>query len=185
MDITFFENQQLFRDWLEKNHLIKTEIIVGFYKVKSKKPSLTWSESVDQALCFGWIDGIRRTINHESYSIRFTPRKAKSIWSAINIKKIENLTKAGLMKPEGLKAFELKNDKYSKIYSHENLPLDLSKEYIKEFEKYPTAFQYFKNQAPSYQKVIIHWIMSAKKDETKLSRLQKVIESSINLKRIQ
>jgi uncharacterized protein YdeI (YjbR/CyaY-like superfamily) len=185
MDITFFENQKLFRDWLEKNHLKKTEIIVGFYKVKSKKPSLTWSESVDQALCFGWIDGIRRTINHESYSIRFTPRKAKSIWSAINIKKIENLTKAGLMKPEGLKAFELKNDKYSKIYSHENSPLDLSKEYIKEFEKYPVAFQYFKNQAPSYQKVIIHWIMSAKKDETKLSRLQKVIESSINLKRIQ
>jgi uncharacterized protein YdeI (YjbR/CyaY-like superfamily) len=185
MDITFFENQKLFRDWLEKNHLKKTEIIVGFYKVKSKKPSLTWSESVDQALCFGWIDGIRRTINHESYSIRFTPRKAKSIWSAINIKKIENLTKAGLMKPEGLKAFELKNDKYSKIYSHENSPLDLSKEYIKEFEKYPIAFQYFKNQAPSYQKVIIHWIMSAKKDETKLSRLQKVIESSINLKRIQ
>lgn len=185
MDITFFENQQLFRDWLEKNHLTKTEIIVGFYKVKSTKPSLTWSESVDQALCFGWIDGIRRTINHESYSIRFTPRKAKSIWSAINIKKIENLTKAGLMKPEGLKAFELKNDKYSKIYSHENSPLDLSKEYIKEFEKYPIAFQYFKNQAPSYRKVIIHWIMSAKKDETKLSRLQKVIESSINLKRIQ
>lgn len=185
MDITFFENQKLFRDWLEKNHLKKTEIIVGFYKVKSKKPSLTWSESVDQALCFGWIDGIRRTINHESYSIRFTPRKAKSIWSAINIKKIENLTKAGLMKPEGLKAFELKNDKYSKIYSHENSSLDLSKEYIKEFEKYPIAFQYFKNQAPSYRKVIIHWIMSAKKDETKLSRLQKVIESSINLKRIQ
>jgi uncharacterized protein YdeI (YjbR/CyaY-like superfamily) len=153
--------------------------------VKSTKPSLTWSESVDQALCFGWIDGIRRTINHESYSIRFTPRKAKSIWSAINIKKIENLTKAGLMKPEGLKAFELKNDEYSKIYSHENSPLDLSKEYIDEFEKYPIAFQYFKNQAPSYQKVIIHWIMSAKKDETKLSRLQKVIESSINLKRIQ
>ena len=185
MDITFFENQKLFRDWLEKNHLTKTEIIVGFYKVKSKKPSLTWSESVDQALCFGWIDGIRRTINNESYSIRFTPRKAKSIWSAINIKKIENLTKAGLMKPEGLKAFELKDDRYTKVYSHENSILDLSTEYIKEFKKYPKAFEYFKNQAPSYQKVIIHWIMSAKKDETKLSRLQKVIESSINLKRIQ
>jgi uncharacterized protein YdeI (YjbR/CyaY-like superfamily) len=103
--VIFFESQDKFRAWLEQHHEKETVLIVGYYKVKSGKPSMTWSESVDQALCFGWIDGIRRSIDEESYCIRFTPRRSRSNWSEINIKKVEELTKAGLMKPAGLKMF--------------------------------------------------------------------------------
>src|ERR1700741_959651 len=105
---TFFAKQSDFRKWLQKNHKKETELLVGFYKMGSKKTSITWPESVDQALCFGWIDGVRRSIDEESYTIRFTPRKTTSIWSAINIKKVGELTKAGLMTPEGEKAFSFK-----------------------------------------------------------------------------
>jgi len=106
--VTFFATPDDFRAWFESNHETATELIVGYYKVGSGKPSITWSQSVDQALCFGWIDGIRRSIDFESYCIRFTPRRAKSIWSEININKVEVMTKAGLMKPAGLKAFGLR-----------------------------------------------------------------------------
>lgn len=105
---TFFATQDDFRAWLESNYETATELIVGYYKVDSGKPSMTWSQSVDQALCFGWIDGIRRSIDFESYCIRFTPRRKNSIWSKINIDKVEVLTNAGLMKPAGLKAFNLR-----------------------------------------------------------------------------
>ncbi|WP_281231421.1 YdeI/OmpD-associated family protein [Flavobacterium gelatinilyticum] len=184
MNPTFFSNQEKFRAWLEKHHQNETELLVGFYKVKSKKPSMSWSESVDQALCFGWIDGIRRSIDEESYSIRFTPRKKTSIWSAINIKKIENLTKAGLMKPEGIKAFELRSEERSKIYSHENEAYILDPELEKQFKANKTAWEYFSNQAPSYRKVVIHIIMSAKQEKTRISRLEKVIKFSAEQKRI-
>src|SRR6187549_365301 len=120
MTPTFFANQSDFRKWLQKNHTKETELLVGFYKVGSGKPSMTWSQSVDQALCFGWIDGVRKSIDKDSYQIRFTPRKQTSIWSAVNIKKIEELTKQGLMQPEGLASFEKKQEAKSKIYSHEN-----------------------------------------------------------------
>ena len=106
----FFSTQENFRKWLEENHLSSAEILVGFYKVGTKKPSMTWSESVDQALCFGWIDGIRKSIDGESYQIRFTPRKSTSIWSAVNIKKIEELTKKELMFPAGIAAFEKRQE---------------------------------------------------------------------------
>src|SRR5687768_8037193 len=106
----FFPSPSDFRAWLEKNHKTETELIVGYYKVDTGKPSMTWSQSVDQALCFGWIDGVRRSIDKESYCIRFTPRRPTSIWSDINIKKVEELTKLGLMKPEGLKAFALRKE---------------------------------------------------------------------------
>ena len=105
MPHTFFAKQSGFRNWLKKNHRKETELIVGFYKVGSGKPSITWSQSVDEALCFGWIDGVRTSIDKESYQIRFTPRKPTSIWSAINIKKVEVLTKQGLMQPAGLASF--------------------------------------------------------------------------------
>ncbi len=106
---TFFASQDDFRIWLERNHETATELIVGYYKVDSGKPSMTWSQSVDQALCFGWIDGIRKSIDFESYCIRFTPRRKTSNWSIINIRKVEEMTKTGLMKPAGLKAFNLRN----------------------------------------------------------------------------
>src|SRR3954466_13273011 len=119
MTPTFFTKQSDFRKWLQKNHKKETELLVGFYKVNSGKPSMTWSESVDEALCFGWIDGVRRTIDETAYQIRFTPRKASSIWSAVNIKKVEELKKKGLMKEAGLEAFSKRKEERSAIYSHE------------------------------------------------------------------
>src|SRR5918993_5745637 len=119
---TFFAKQSDFRKWLQKNHKKETQLLVGFYKVGSGKPSMTWSQSVDEALCFGWIDGVRKSINEHSYSIRFTPRKPTSIWSAINIAKMDKLLKQGLVKPAGLASFNLRKESRSRIYSHEREP---------------------------------------------------------------
>lgn len=184
MTATFFSTQAEFRKWLEKHHKKEKELIVGYYKVGSGKPSMTWSQSVDQALCFGWIDGIRKSIDKESYSIRFTPRRRTSIWSAINIKKVEELTKAGLMKPEGQKAFSLLTENKSKIYSHEKEPAILETNYEKLFRKNKLAWDFFMKQTPSYKKVITHWIMSAKQEKTRQSRLEKTIKISEQQKRI-
>ena len=175
---TYFDDQDKFRQWLELHHDKEKEIIVGFYKVSSGKPSMTWSQSVDQALCFGWIDGVTRSINHERYCIRFTPRKKTSIWSAVNIKKVEELTKLGLMKPEGLIAFSYKTESRSKIYSHEKEPVALDLSYENQFKQDQVAWDFFSEQAPSYKKVMIHWIMSAKQEKTRQSRLEKTIEVS-------
>jgi len=184
MKPTFFPTQTQFRTWLEKHHQTETELLVGFYKVNSKKPSMSWSESVDQALCFGWIDGVRKSIDEESYSIRFTPRKKTSIWSSINIKKVEALTKTGLMTPEGQKAFDLRSEERSRIYSHEKEPAVLDPEFEKQFKVNKPAWNYFNQQAPSYKKVMIHWIMSAKQEKTKISRLEKAINISMEQKRM-
>jgi uncharacterized protein YdeI (YjbR/CyaY-like superfamily) len=184
INATFFATQALFRKWLEKNHKKEKELIVGYYKVDSGKPSMTWSESVDQALCFGWIDGIRRSIDKESYCIRFTARKPTSIWSDINIKKVEVLTKAGLMLPEGLHAFSLRKEHQSRIYSHEKEPSYLSPDFENQFKKNKLAWNFFNKQAPSYKKVIVHWIMTAKQEKTRLARLEKTIQTSEQQKRV-
>ncbi len=178
MTATFFPKQEEFRNWLEKKHQTEKELLVGFYKVGTGKPSMTWSESVDQALCFGWIDGVRRSIDEESYSIRFTPRKPTSIWSAVNIKKMEALTKAGLMTEAGQKAFELRKEEKSAIYSHEKGLATLYPELEKQFKSHPEAWKFFNSQAPSYIKVMLHWIMSAKHEKTRVSRLEKTIQVS-------
>lgn len=184
MKPAFFSTPEKFREWLEKHHQKETELLVGFYKVNSKKPSMSWSESVDQALCFGWIDGVRKSIDEESYSIRFTPRKKSSIWSAINIKKIEELSKAGLMKEAGLKAFELRSEEKSRIYSHEKEPAVLDPEFEKQFKANKPAWDFFNKQAPSYKKVMIHWIMTAKQEKTRISRLEKAMNISAEQKRM-
>lgn len=184
MSATFFQTPQDFRNWLEKNHQNEKELLVGFYRVGTKKPSMTWSESVDQALCFGWIDGVRKSIDEESYSIRFTPRKPTSIWSAINIKKVEELTKAGLMTAEGLKAFKLRKEEKSAIYSHEKELAMLDPDFEKQFKANKKAWEFFTQQAPSYRKVMLHWIMSAKQEKTRLSRLEKTIRESELRKRV-
>ena len=181
---TFFSTQYEFRKWLDSHYEKETELIVGFYKVNSGKPSMTWSQSVDQALCFGWIDGIRKSIDEESYCIRFTPRRSTSIWSAINIKKIEELTKAGFMKPAGLKAFRLRKDNKSKVYTHENDTVFLDSKYENQFKEQKTAWDFFMNQAPSYKKAIMRWIMSAVQEKTRLARLEKAIKESSQLKRL-
>jgi len=175
---TFFAKQADLRKWLKKNHKKETELEVGFYKVGSGKPSITWPQSVDEALCFGWIDGVGRSIDKESYQIRFTPRKPGSIWSAINIKKIETLTKQGLMQPAGLAAFEKRKEERSAIYSHENEAAKLTKDFEKQFKANKKAWAYFQSLAPSYKKISTHWVMSAKQERTRLKRLEQLIEES-------
>jgi len=181
----FFKSQQEFRNWLELHHDKESELIVGYYKVKTGKPSMTWSESVDQAICYGWIDGIRRSLGPESYSIRFTPRRKNSNWSAVNIKKVKDLTALGLMKEAGQKAYTQRTDKKSKGYSYGKTPAVFNDSYKGIFKKNKSAWDFFMNQAPSYRKVIIQWIMSAKKEETRLSRLAKTINLSEEQKRVQ
>jgi uncharacterized protein YdeI (YjbR/CyaY-like superfamily) len=175
---TFFRTQASFRKWLEKNHDKAKELLVGFYKVNSGKQSMTWSESVDEAICFGWIDGLRRSINQESYSIRFTPRRPGSIWSAINIKKVDDLSKKGLMFPSGLVAFEKREEKKSAIYSYEKAPENLSDDFSKKFKSNKKAWEFFESMAPSYQLTAIHWVMNAKQEGTKLKRLDELIKDS-------
>lgn len=184
MALSFFATQAAFREWLEKHHKKETELLVGFYKVNSDKPSMTWSQSVDQALCFGWIDGVRKSIDTESYSIRFTPRRSNSIWSAINIKKVEELQKTGLMTPQGQKAFDLRTENKSRIYSHEKEPAILDPNYESQFKINTLAWDFFNAQAPSYKKVMIHWIMTAKQEKTRVSRLEKTIQVSEEQKRM-
>jgi uncharacterized protein YdeI (YjbR/CyaY-like superfamily) len=173
----FFSNQSLFREWLENNYTKETELFVGFYKIKSAYPSMTWSQSVDQALCFGWIDGVRKSINQDSYRIRFTPRKIQSVWSPVNIKKINKLTKEGLMKEEGLNIFN--NRVESKPYDYafkEDLQLPI--DFEKQFKNNTKAWDYFQSLAPSYKKHSIHWVISAVQEKTKKKRLQELIMSS-------
>ena len=180
MKPTFFPSQEDFRKWLEENHQKETELVVGYYKVNSKNPSMTWSESVDQALCFGWIDGIRKSIDEESYQIRFTPRKPTSIWSAINIKKIEELTKKGLMFPAGIAAFENRKEHKSRIYTYENKPTEFPENFLEKFKANKKAWEYFENLAPSYKKTSMFWVMSAKQEATQIKRLQQLITDSEN-----
>jgi len=174
----FFSDPLKFRKWLETNHGLKKELLVGFYKKSSGKQSITWPESVDQALCFGWIDGIRRSIDEISYSIRFTPRKPKSTWSAVNIKKVKGLKKQGLMAPAGLAAFNRKEKGNSKIYSFEQKKTGFNKEYEKLFKQDKVAWKNFQSQPPYYRKAVTHWVMSAKREETRLKRLNALIEDS-------
>jgi len=178
MIATFFATQDEFRNWLQNNHKTEAELLVGYYKVGSNTPSMTWSQSVDQALCFGWIDGVRRTIDAERYCIRFTPRRPNSIWSNINIKKIEELVTSGLITEAGLKAYAFRTEDKSRIYSHEKEPTQLFSELEFVFKCNSIAWEYFNSQAPSYRRVIFHWIMSAKQGKTQISRLQKTIACS-------
>lgn len=182
--VTFFKTQDDFREWLEINHEIETELIVGFYKVKSGKPSMNWSQSVDQALCFGWIDGIRKSMDEESYSIRFTPRKNTSNWSEINIKKVEELTRAGLMKPAGMKAFSFRKESKSGIYSYENEAESFDYQDEKLFRENEKAWEFFMKQTPSYRKAVVRWINSAVQKITRQSRLEKTIKQCEKQKRI-
>jgi uncharacterized protein YdeI (YjbR/CyaY-like superfamily) len=182
--IKFFKSQFDFRKWLEKNHNKSDEIFVGFYKVASKKKSITYPQALDEAICYGWIDGVRKNIDEISYKIRFTPRKDVSKWSNVNIKHAERLLKAGLMQPAGIKAFK-EHKKGNKIeYSYEERIEKLSAEYEKKFKVNKNAWEFFQKQAPYYKRTASFWIMSAKKEETRENRLSILIKDSGNLKRI-
>lgn len=180
----FFETQLEFREWLAANYETATELVVGYYKKGTGKPSMTWSESVDQALCFGWIDGVRRGVDDESYTVRFTPRKAKSIWSAVNIAKVEELTAKGLMTPAGVAAFEKRGDGNMVGYRSKDFEIPLSDEFQAIFAKYPRAWEFYESQPPGYRRISSYWVMNAKQEATRRSRLEKLIEASENRKRI-
>ena len=176
---TFFATPERFRAWLEKNHGRATEFLVGFYKRDSGRPSMTWPESVDEALCFGWIDGVRRSVDADSYSIRFTPRRPDSIWSAVNIRKAEELIARGAMRPAGLAAFTERSDKKSGIYSYEQRALaKLTAAAEKQFRGNAKAWEFFQKQPPWYRRTAIYWVATAKKEETRQKRLATLIGDS-------
>lgn len=183
-NIQFFESQEKFREWLEKNHASEKEVWVGFHKVDTKKPTLTWSQSVDQALCFGWIDGIRKSLDANSYTIRFTPRNPKSVWSNININKVEELTKKGLMHPVGLELFRARKEENSGIYSFEQASTEFTEVYLAKFQENKKAWANFTSMPPSYRKAVIWWVISAKQEETRQKRLEILIGDSERGERI-
>jgi len=174
----FFRTQSEFRKWLERNHAKETELLVGFYKKGSGKASLTYPEALDEALCYGWIDGVRRSFGDDSYTIRFTPRKAKSIWSNVNVRHVERLKKEGRMAPAGLKAYELKDPKKTGIYAFENRPRELSPAYEKKFRANKKAWEFFEKQPPGYKRLMTYRVMEAKQEETRQRRLAQLIEAS-------
>jgi uncharacterized protein YdeI (YjbR/CyaY-like superfamily) len=176
----FFRNASALRTWFEKNYKTRKELWLGFYKVGSGKLSITWPQSVDEALCFGWIDGIRKTIDAESYVIRFTQRKPGSIWSAVNINKVEALTAAGLMFPEGLAAFERRKAEKSAVYSFEQKNIAFSAEFEKIFQKNKKAWTYFSQRAPWYRRTATWWVNSAKQELTRVKRFETLMTDSEN-----
>ena len=180
----FFATQSDLRKWFEKNHDKEKELWLGFYKTSSGKQSVTWSESVDQSLCFGWIDGVRKSLGKGSYVIRFTQRKPHSIWSAINIKKIKELTKLGLMHQAGIDVFNKRDEKKSRVYSFEQKNIQLDKDFEKKFRQNKQAWKFFQSQPPSYQKPSIWWVISAKQESTRQKRLDILIKDSENEQRI-
>lgn len=175
----FFANQAKFRAWLKKNHAICSEQWVGFHRKSSGLPSITWPESVDQALCFGWIDGLRKTVDEKSYQIRFTPRRSNSVWSVINRRKFQELKRQGQVRSAGIKAYQRKTSNKSGIYSYENRKSAvLSASERQRFRLNRKAWRWFRQQAPSYQQTVTWWIASAKRIETRQKRLARLITDS-------
>jgi uncharacterized protein YdeI (YjbR/CyaY-like superfamily) len=179
MEPTFFSTPDDFRAWLQEHHETESELLVGFHKKGSGRPSITWPQSVDQALCFGWIDGVRRRIDGASYSIRFTPRKARSTWSAVNVKRVGELTAEGLMRPAGVAAFERRSDDKTAIYAYEQRKAaTLDAEQERRFKADKQAWAWFQAQPPSYRRTATYWVISAKKAETRERRLERLIADS-------
>ena len=176
---TYFPTPESFRAWLEANHEKEAELLVGFHKVGTARPSLTWPQSVDEALCFGWIDGVRRSLGPDAYTIRFTPRKPTSIWSAINVAKVAALTKQGKMRLAGLRAFAARQAARTGVYSFERKEAPrLSPDEERALRAHAKAAAFFDAQAPWYRRTALHWVVSAKRDETRARRLQQLISDS-------
>ena len=181
----FFASPREFREWLEKHHEAAFELWVGFHKKATGRPSLTWPESVDEALCFGWIDGIRKSVNAEAYVIRFTPRKPTSIWSSVNIKKAQALIESGRMCPAGRRAFEARDTKKSGIYSFEQRKkARLAPGEEKLFRANKAGWKFFEAQPPGYRQQVTWWVISAKRPETRDRRLGTLIDESAAGRRI-
>src|SRR5207245_238824 len=184
MKVTFFTTPSQFHRWLDRNHDRATELWVGFHKKNSAKPSITYNEALDEALCFGWIDGARKRNQDVSYTIRFTPRKARSVWSLVNITHVARLQELSRMKPSGLKAFAARDERRSGIYSFESAPRKLGAAYEKRFKANKKAWTFFQGQPPGYQRTASFWVMSAKKEETRRRRLDHLINDSASGSRL-
>jgi uncharacterized protein YdeI (YjbR/CyaY-like superfamily) len=184
MDCRFFATSAELRAWFDTHHARERELWIGFHKRATGKPSVTWSESVDEALCVGWIDGIRKRIDAETYKIRFTPRKPTSTWSKINMDKVAALNKADRMRPAGLRAYEARRPNKVGIYAYEQRSPQLEEPYRSLLKKNKAAWEFFEAQPPSYRKVMGWYIHSAKKEETRLARLRKLEAASARGKRL-
>jgi uncharacterized protein YdeI (YjbR/CyaY-like superfamily) len=174
----FFKTPADFRAWLEKHYADTPELWVGFYKKASGKGGITYHEGVDAALCYGWIDGIKKRVDEDSYMHRFTPRRARSIWSTVNTRRATELIKEGLMAASGLQTFQERDEKRSGIYTYENRTQPLAPAHEKLFKANRKAWEFFRAQPPGYQKLVTRWIADAKKEETRLKRLQIMIDAS-------
>lgn len=185
MEPTFFASASEFRRWLRHHHGTATELWGGFYKKGSGRPSITWPESVDEALCVGWIDGLRKSLGADAYMIRFTPRKPGSNWSTVNTKRAEELTEAGRMRPAGLRAFEARDPKKSGVYSFEQRKqAELTPEGLDRFKRHAAAWRFFESQPPGYRRIVVFWVMSAKQEATRTRRLDTLIADSAAGRRI-
>lgn len=172
----FFDAPADFRAWLERNHQDSQELLLGFHKRGSATQGITYPEALDEALCFGWIDGVRRRLDGDRYTIRFTPRRARSKWSLVNIRRAHELIQEGRMAAPGLAAFERRDEKKSRLHAYEARSRPLSPAYQQRFQGNAQAWSFFQSQAPWYRRTTSYWVMSAKKEETRVRRLAALIE---------
>jgi uncharacterized protein YdeI (YjbR/CyaY-like superfamily) len=180
---TFFETEADFRAWLEANHESAPELLVGFWKKATAKRSIDWAQARDQALCFGWIDGHRRSLGDEAHTIRFTPRRKGSIWSRVNVERFEALKTAGLMTPAGERAYE-ENKHKSGLYAYENEQKELADEEERLFRENAAAWSDWEKRPASYRRSALHWITTAKRPETRAKRLAELIAVSAQGRRL-
>jgi uncharacterized protein YdeI (YjbR/CyaY-like superfamily) len=183
-DAVYFESPAAFRRWLEKHHDSADELVVGFHKAHTGRPSLTWPEAVDEALCFGWIDGVRHRIDEDRYTIRFTPRRRNSLWSFVNVRRVKVLAEEGRMRPAGLAAFDARRAERGGAYSFEQPPAQLSPAETRKFKANKPAWRFFEEQPPGYRKTVLFWVTSAKRPETRERRLDTLMADSAAGRRI-
>jgi uncharacterized protein YdeI (YjbR/CyaY-like superfamily) len=174
----FFRTPAEFRRWLGSHHQIAAELLIGFHKVGSGRPCMSWSESVDEALCFGWIDGVRRRVDAVSYAVRFSPRRAGSIWSAVNTRRARALAAAGRMTAAGLAALEQRRPNRSGQYSYEQRPATLVGPYARMLARNRIAKAFFEAQTPSYRRAATWWVLSAKQEQTRMRRAATLVDLS-------
>jgi len=178
MNVVFFQAPENFQNWLEESHQRCEELWVGFYKMSSGKPSITYPEALDEALCFGWIDGVRKKVNADAYTVRFTPRRPKSQWSTVNIKKAEKLSGAGRMRPAGIKAFAGAHDQSRKYSYEQRKESSFNREDERHFRANRKAWDFFLTQPPWYRRTATFWVVSAKQEETRQRRIATLIADS-------
>lgn len=183
-DVTFFKTPAALRQWFRGNHAKAAELWVGYYKKETGRPSVTWAESVDEALCVGWIDGIRKRLDDRRYVIRFTPRRPGSIWSAVNIRRVAALTKEKRMRPAGLKAFAARKANTSGIYAYEQRRDRLEEPYASALKEHAAASAFFEAQPPYYRKIMGWYIVSARREETRVARLKALIDACAEGRRL-